>query len=194
MASMTNAIPAGGYMESMEGRLWRWDLKAIVGSVLFGVLMTVFGAVVERIDTAITGGTFVILGAVNFYTIAALSTLLYRLPGGLITGETNALIAVATGSSPLAPWFIPTNAAFAILYALVVWKLKMDQWWHHVVANAVGVWGSMIFILIGLISTFQLPFNIAFTSYVVTSLAGTIGATILSVLIARAVDRSRVLQ
>jgi hypothetical protein len=43
-------------------------------------------------------------------------------------------------------------------------------------------------------STLQLPFNIAFTSYLVTSIAGTIGATVLSVLIARAVDRSRVLQ
>jgi hypothetical protein len=178
----------------MEGKLWRWDLKAIVGAVLFGVLMTVLGAVVERIDTALTGGTFVILGAVNFYTIAALSTLLFRLPGGIITGETNALIAVATGSSPLALWVIPTNGIFAILYALVAWKLKMDQWWHHLVANAIGVWGSMLFILWGLLATFNLPMNIALTSYAVTSIAGTIGATILSVLIARAVDRSRVLQ
>jgi hypothetical protein len=194
MATLSRAIPAGGYLEAMAGRIWRWDLKAIVGSVLFGVLMTVLGSVVERVDTALTGGAFVILGAVNFYTIAALATLLFRLPGGIITGQTNALIAVATGSSPMAPWFIPTNAAFAVLYALVVWKMKMDQWWHHLVATAIGVWGSMLFILWGLLATLNLPMNIALTSYVVTSLAGTIGATILSVLIARAVDRSRVLQ
>lgn len=194
MASLSKAIPAGGYVESMAGRLWRWDLKAIVGAVLFGVLMTVLGAVVERIDTALTGGAFVILGAVNFYTMAALSTLLFRLPGGVITGETNALIAVATGTSPMAPWFIPTNAAFAVLYALVVWKLKMDTWWHHLLANFIGVWGSMLIILWGLLVTIKLPLNIALTSYLVTSVAGTIGATILSVIIARAVDRSRVLQ
>jgi len=194
MTSLRSEVPAGGYLKSMEGRLWRWDLKAIVGAVLVGVLMTVFGAVVERIDTALTGGSFVVLGAVNFYTLAALSTLLYRLPGGIITGQTNALIAVATGSSPMAPWFIPTNAVFPLLYALVVWKLKMDQWWHHLVANAIGVWGSMLVILWGLMATLQLPFNIAFTSYLVTSIAGTVGATILSMLIARAVDRSRVLQ
>jgi hypothetical protein len=156
--------------------------------------LTVIGGVVERIDTALTGGAFVILGAINFYTIAALSTLLFRLPGGILTGETNALIALATGSSPMAPWFIPTNAAFAVIYALVIWRLKMDVWWHHLVANVLGVWISMLFILWGLLVTIELPFNIAFTSYLVTSVAGTVGATILSILIANAVDRSGVLQ
>lgn len=195
MSEATSAMAAtGSYLESMQGKLWRWDLKAIVGSVLLGVVMTVLGAVFERIDTALTGGSFVILGAVNFYTIAALSALLFRLPGGLITGETNALIAVATGTSPMAPWFIPTNAAFAIIYAVVCWKMRMDQWWHHLVANAIGVWLSMLLILWGLLVTIELPLNIALTSYAVTSVAGTIGATILSKLIADSVDRSRVLQ
>lgn len=193
--SQINSVPgSAGYLESMSGRLWRWDTRALIGSVLLGVVLTVIGGFVERIDTALTGGAFVILGAINFYTIAALSTLLFRLPGGVLTGETNALIALATGSSPMAPWFIPTNAAFPIIYGLVIWRLKMDRWWHHLVANVLGVWISMLFILWGLLVTIELPLNIALTSYAVTSVAGTVGATILSILIANAVDRSGVLQ
>lgn len=181
------------YLDSVRGQLWRWDLKALVGSVLLGVLMTVTAAVFERLDTALTGGAFVILGAINFYTIASLATLWFRLPGGILTGLTNALIANATGTSPMAPWFIPTNVAFAVVYGLVAWKLRMDQWWHHLLVVAVGVWSSMLIILYGLLVTIELPMNIALTSYAVTSVAGTVGATILSILIARAVDRSRVL-
>ncbi len=193
---MAQAEATGEYsfLESVQGLLWRWDLKAIVGSVLFGVLLTVLAAVFERIDTALTGGSFVILGAVNFYTISALATLFFRLPGGILTGETNALIAIATGTSPMAPWFVPTNAVFPILYVLVAWKLRMDEWWHHLVAVAVGVWGSMLIILWGLLVTIELPLSIALTSYAITSVAGTVGATILSIIISRAVDKSRVLQ
>lgn len=183
-----------GYLETIQGQLWRWDLKAIVGSVLFGVLMTIVNALMERIDTALTGGAFVVLGAVGFYTIAAMSTLFFRLPGGVITGQVNALIALATASSPMGPWFIPCNATFPIVYALVAWKLRMNSWVHHLLANAVGVWVSMLFILWGLLVTIKLPMNIALISYVVTSIAGTIGSTILSMVIAKAVDKSRVLQ
>lgn len=185
---------AESYLASVRGQLWRWDLKAIVGSVILGVVMTVLAAFAERIDTALTGGAFVVLGAINFYTIAALSTLLFRLPGGLITGQVNALIAVATGTSPMAPWFIPTNAVFPIVYILAARRMRMESWADHLVASALGVWISMLVILYGLLVTIQLPLNIALTSYVVTSIAGTAGATVLTKLIADAVDRSRVLQ
>jgi hypothetical protein len=182
------------YLASVQGQLWRWDLKALVGGVLFGVLMTVLGQIMERLDTALTGGAFVILGAINFYTIASLSTLLFRLPGGIITGLTNALIAIASGTSPMAPWFVPTNVLFAVVYALVIWRMRMDQFQHYLVAAIVGVWLSMLVILYGLLVTIKLPMNVAITSYVVTSIAGTVGATVLTMLIAKAVDRSRVLQ
>lgn len=182
------------YLASVQGQLWRWDLKSIVGGVLFGVLMTVLAQIMERLDTALTGGAFVVLGGVNFYTIAALSTLLFRLPGGLITGLTNALIAITTGTSPMAPWFVPTNAAFAIIYALVIWRLRMDQWRDYLIAAIVGVWLSMLIIMWGLLVTIKLPMGVAFTSYVVTSIAGTVGATVLTMIIAKAVDKSRVLQ
>jgi hypothetical protein len=182
------------YLASVQGQLWRWDLKALVGGVLFGVLMTVLGQLMERLDTALTGGAFVILGAINFYTIAALSTLLFRLPGGLITGLTNALIANASGTSPMAPWFIPTNALFAVVYAIVIWRMRMDRWQHYLIAAIVGVWLSMLIIVWGLLVTIKLPMGVALTSYVVTSIAGTVGATVLTMLIAKAVDRSRVLQ
>lgn len=190
----SNAGSAGSYLASVQGHLWRWDLKAIVGGVLFGVLMTVLAQVMERLDTALTGGAFVILGAVNFYTIASLSTLLFRLPGGIITGLTNALIAIATATSPMAPWFVPTNVVFAVVYALVVWRMRMDRWTDYLVAAVVGVWTSMLIILWGLLVTIKLPMNIALTSYLVTSLAGTVGATALTKVFSAAVDRSRVMQ
>lgn len=191
---MAQAVSGGSYLASVQGQLWRWDLKAIVGGVLFGVLMTVLAQIFERLDTALTGGAFVVLGAVNFYTIASLSTLLFRLPGGVITGLTNAFIAIATGTSPMAPWFVPTNTLFAIVYALVAWRLPMNRWQHHLMATGIGVWVSMLIILWGLLVTIKLPINIALASYVVTSVAGTVGGAILTMLIANAVDKSRVLQ
>lgn len=191
---MAPAVSPGSYLASVQGQLWRWDLKSIVGGVLFGVLMTVLGQIFERLDTALTGGAFVVLGAVNFYTIASLSTLLFRLPGGVITGLTNAFIAIATGTSPMAPWFVPTNTVFAIVYALVAWRLPMNRWQHHLMATGIGVWLSMLIILWGLLVTIKLPINVALASYVVTSVAGTVGGAILTMLIANAVDKSRVLQ
>lgn len=192
--AQAEAAAADSYLASVRGQLWRWDLKSIVGSVLLGVVMTVLAAFAERIDTALTGGAFVVLGAINFYTISALATLLFRLPGGLITGEVNALIAVATGTSPMAPWFIPTNAVFPIVYVWAAKRMRMESWTDHLVASALGVWISMLVILVGLLVTIKLPLSIALTSYVVTSIAGTVGATILTKIIADAVDRSRVLQ
>ncbi len=191
---MTAITRRDSYLETMQGQLFRWDLKALVGSVLLGVLMTVVQAVTERVDTALTGGSFVIFGAIGFYTIAALATLFFRLPGGIIAGEVSALIGVATATSPMAPWFIPTDFVFPVVYALVIWKLSMRSWSQHLLANAVGIWSSMLIILWGLLVTIQLPLGIALTSYLVTSIAATVGATILSYLLANAVDRSGALR
>lgn len=188
------ARPQLSYLESIRGQYWRLDLKAIVASVLLGVLMTVLGAIMERLDAALTGGTFVILGAVNFYTWNALSSLFFRLPGGIITGLVNAFISFATAASPMSAWFIPTNTLAALVFVLVAARMDMRHWWQHLVSNILAVWLSMLVILAGLLVTIKLPLNIALVSYIVTSIAGTVGGTILSVIIARAVDRSRVLQ
>lgn len=182
-----------GYLESIRGQYWRIDMKAIVGSVLLGVLMTVLGAVMERLDSALTGGAFVVLGAINFFTWSAVSSLFFRLPGGIITGLVNAFISFATAASPMSPWFIPTNTVAPLVFVLVAARLEMRQWWQHLVANLLAVWIANLVILMGLLVTIKLPLNIALTSYAVTSLAATVGATILSAIIARAVDRSRVL-
>jgi hypothetical protein len=181
------------YLEEIRGKVWRWDLKALVGSVLLGVLLTVVNAVLERIDAALTGGAFVILGAIGFATFTALSTLFFRLPGGFITGEVNALISTATAASPMSPWFFPANALFPIAYALIAWKLPMTRWWHHLLANGAGMTLTDVPILIGLLVTLKLPLGVALVSFVVTTASGIVGSTILTVLIARAVARSRVL-
>jgi hypothetical protein len=178
----------------LRGKYWRVDARAIVGSVLLGTLMTVLGSIVERIDASLTGGAFVILGAINFYTWNAISSLFFRLPGGIITGLINALISFGTAASPMSVWFIPTNMVAAAIFVLVAAQLAMNRWWHYLVANVVSVWISMLVILLGLLVTINLPISIALTSYVVTSVAGTVGATILSYLIALAVERSNILQ
>jgi len=193
MAQITSKSDDYNYIKEWRGRLWRWDLKALVGAVLLGVLLTVVNAVLERIDAALTGGAFVVLGAVGFATFAGLSTLFFRLPGGFITGETNALISLATAASPMSPWFIPANATFPIVYAIVIWKLPMTAWWHHLIASGIAMFATDVPILIGLLVTIKLPLGVALLSYVVTSIGGTIGATILTYLIAGAVARSRVL-
>lgn len=194
--SQAGVNPQGtaGYLNTVQGQLWRWDLKSLVGSVLLGVVLTVVGSLAERIDAGLTGGAFVIMGAINFVTFCALSTLLFRLPGGIITGLINAFIAVATASSPMSPWFIPTNALFALIFALLIWKLPMDKWWHYFVSILVAHALDMVIILCGLLVTIKLPLNIALVSYLVATLAGAIGGTIFAMAIAKAVEKSRVLQ
>jgi hypothetical protein len=182
-----------GYLDSIQGTFWRWDSTALVGGFALGILMTLVNAVMERIDMLLTGGSFVILGAVGFYTVASTATLLFRLPGGIVAGEVNAFVALLTGSSVIAPWFIPTNAAYALIYGLVVWKIRMNTWEQHFAANFLGVWLSMLLILFGQLTVLDLPVKLALSSYVVTCVAGTVGATVLSIVIVRAVNRLDIL-
>lgn len=192
--AQTVAQPAPySFLDEYAFKIFRWDLKAIVGSVLLGVLLTVVNFFLERIDTALTGGAFLIFGGIGFATFAALSTIWFRLPGGVITGEVNAIISLATAASPMSPWFFPTNAIFPIIYTLVLWKFRMDRWWHYVLGSFVSMFGCMLCILLGLLVTLKLPITIAVTSYFVTATSGFVGSAILSIVITRAVNRSRVL-
>src|SRR3989304_10509943 len=85
---------------------WRFDVKAIVGGVIMGIVIVLVQQVTERIDTVLTGGAFLVLGGTTFGTLIAIASLFFRQPGGLIAGEIQAFVAVATALTPLAPTFI----------------------------------------------------------------------------------------
>src|SRR5712691_12271251 len=88
-------------------QIFRFDAKALVAGVILGVVMTIINAgILERVDTAMTGGTWFPLAGGTHSTLSVISGLFFRLPAGWITGETNALFAVIPGSTPVSWAFL----------------------------------------------------------------------------------------
>src|SRR5258708_24155542 len=82
--------------------IFRLDAKALVAGVILGVVMTIINAgILERVDTALTGGTWFPLAGGTHSTLSVISGLFFRLPAGWITGETTARFAVISRSTPV---------------------------------------------------------------------------------------------
>src|SRR5258708_33588691 len=82
-------------------QIFRFDARALVAGVILGVVMTIINAgILERIDTAMTGGTWFPLAGGTHSTLSVISGLFFRLPAGWITGETHPLLAPITASKP----------------------------------------------------------------------------------------------
>ena len=157
--------------------------------VILGVVSMILQQVSMRIDQAIWT-PLIILGGITWATLTGLITLQYGQPSGIIMGETQAIIALVTGLSPVALFFIPANFLSSLAYSLVAWKLSMDKWSHHFLAQcATNIVGN-ICVGFGLYSILKLPPNVAIVSSCITALAGIIGATILTKLISDALHRS----
>ncbi|MDT3698121.1 MAG: hypothetical protein RO469_01735 [Thermincola sp.] len=175
--------------ESVVTKAWRTDTKALVGAVILGVVSMLLQQVSMRIDAAIWT-PLIILGGITWATLTGLITLIFRQPAGIIMGETQALIAMATGLSPVALFFIPANGFSSLAYTLVARKLSMQKWSHHFLAQlATNVVGN-IFVGYGLHVVLKLPVNVAVVSSLITCCAGIIGATILTKKIADALNKA----
>ncbi len=176
-------------LNEVDTRLWRTDTKALVGAIILGVVSMLLQQVSIRIDSAIWT-PLIILGGITWATLTGLITLIFRQPAGIIMGETQALIAMATGLSPVALFFIPANFFSSLAYSLVARKLSMQKWSHHFLAQMVTNVVGNIFVGYGLHIVLKLPVNVAVISSAITCGAGIVGATILTQKIADALNRA----
>ncbi|TAN31745.1 hypothetical protein EPN29_11045 [bacterium] len=121
-------------------KLWRVDLKTIVASVLWGIVVAVMLNIAERLDSAIFGGTFFLFGAAT--QALAVGPALFGLPGGWITLVISPLFSTLTATTPLAPIFFFTNSLYAIGTAVGTYMVKREGKGLTILqlylANAVG--------------------------------------------------------
>lgn len=158
---------------------WRTDTKALVGAIVMGIAFVLVQQIAHRLDSLIWP-TLIIIGGITWATFTGLITLIFRQPAGLIMGETQALIAVASGLSPVAAFFIPANGLGSLTYSLVAQRLSMEKWSHHFIAQLMTNVVGNICVGIGLYTILKLPLPVILISSSITSAAGTVGATILT--------------
>lgn len=147
---------------SLKGNsFFRTDTKALVGSVILGIVFVICCQAAGFVDNLLpTGkaGMYLINGSVwAFFT--GLIALVYRQPAGLIAAEVEAIISI--WYSPLWVCFIFANAVASLAVSLVAKKLAMTKWWHHIVAQFLCNFLGNCFICIGLVQIYGLPVKVA---------------------------------
>jgi len=170
------------FLPESDKKFVRSDTKALVGSVLLGLVFVLVQQIAHRIDAMINPAS-VIVGGVTWATFTGLVVLLFRQPAGLITAEVAAFAALATGLSPLAPFFILANGFGSLVFSLVAWKLSIKTWFHHLIAQILTNVGGNICVAFGLKGILHLPLPVIFVASSITTLAGIIGGTIFTKLI-----------
>jgi hypothetical protein len=114
------------------------------------------------------------------------------LPAGWITGETNALFAVITGSTPVSWAFLINNAIYPVIVVLVSRVLSMKKWYHFAVLLAPAILIGYAPMIPVTYSIFKLTWGLAFKFQLLTDAAAFLIATVLAYLISQAIARSRV--
>lgn len=159
--------------------LWRTDTKALVGAVVMGIAFVLVQQIAHRIDNMIWP-TLIIIGGITWATFTGLITLIFRQPAGIIMGETQAVIAIASGLSPIAVFFVPANGLGSLAYSMVARKLSMEKWSHHFLAQLVNNVVGNACVAVGLLTILKLPLPIVIISSAITAGAGIVGSTILT--------------
>ncbi|MGE5619960.1 MAG: hypothetical protein ACM3US_11960 [Sphingomonadaceae bacterium] len=114
----------------------RTDTKGIVGALMISLAMIGILQFGERLDTLFFGGLFPVSGRVISIVLIGLGTMMYGVVGGLIVSEINPLIATATGTSPIAPFWLLTNAS-QVLSAYIAGRVfKNVITWRACILNA----------------------------------------------------------
>lgn len=174
---------------TLSRNIVRVDTRSLVGAVLLGLVFVVVQQLAHRID-AVINPACVIVGGVTWATMTGLVVLLYGQPAGLITAEVAALVAVATGLSPLALFFIPANGFGSLAYSLATWKSSTLTWPRHLVAQVVTNVTGNICVAVGLRVILNLPWSVIYVAAAITTAFGIVGGTILTKLIYDNVRRS----
>jgi hypothetical protein len=177
----------------LEKPLFRVDTRSLVGSVLLGLVFVLVQQVAHRIDVLISPAV-VIVGGVTWATFTGLVVLLFRQPAGLITAEVAAFVAIASGLSPLAMFFIPANGLGSIAYSLVSCKLPMRTWLHHLIPQVFTNLVGNACVAVGLRVILNVPWPIILFLAAITSIAGIIGGTLLTRLVYNNVIESGVVK
>lgn len=145
----------------MNNKFFRTDTKALVGSILLGIVFVIACQATGFIDNLLpTGkaGMYLINGTV-WASFTALIVLLYKQPAGIIAGEVEALISI--WYSPLWIVFVFANAIGSLAVSFVAAKCSMEKWWHHILAMFFcNVLGNIV-VGVGLVKVYQLPINVA---------------------------------
>lgn len=171
-----------------------FSVRSLVGGVILGVVMTIINAgIMERVDTAITGGTWFPFAGGTHSTVLMLSIIFFGLPGAWITGLTNALFAVVTGSTPVAGGFIFNNIVYPIVGIFFTRWFSMRQWWHWFVALIPTVFIGYAPMTYFVHTVFGLPWGVTLQFQSYTNIAAIILAAIIGKLIAEGIHKSGVL-
>jgi len=176
----------------MKEKLIRTDTKALVGSVIVGIVMLIMMQVTGRID-AILDPSLLLFNGTCWAFFTGLIVLMYKQPAGIIAGLVEAFVAMATAYSPLAFFFIFANTIGSITYSLIASKFSMEKLGHHILAMmGCAVTGNFC-VMLGLIYILHLDWKIALLSSSLTALVGTIVAGILTKSVYGALKKSSLL-
>jgi hypothetical protein len=105
---------------------------------------------------------------------------MYKQPAGIIAGLVEAIVAMATGYSALAFFFLFANVIGSIAYSLIASNFSMEKLSHHILAMFGCTVTGNFCVMIGLIYAIHLDWKIALISSSITTLVGTIVAGILT--------------
>lgn len=182
-------IPLG----KMSANPWpgRTDTKGIVSAVMISLAMIGILQFGERLDTLVTGGLFPVSGRVTTFILIGFGTAMYGVVPGLIVAEINPLIATATGSSPIAPFFFLTNG----LQVLSAWLAGM------IVKNPISYKYTLVHSILGTIFLttayiplhvfyFRLPWSKLIPLYTAQGVATLVAPPILMYLLLRVVKNA----
>ncbi|NTU89012.1 MAG: hypothetical protein HGA54_03765 [Actinobacteria bacterium] len=152
----------------MNKKFFRTDTKALVGSIILGIVFLIASQASGFIDNLLpTGkaGMYLINGTV-WASFTALIVLLYKQPAGLIAAEVEAFTSVFY--SPLWVAFIFANAVGSLAVSFVAARYSMEKWSHHILAMFFcNVLGNAI-AGVGLVTIFQLPVSVAIVETLIT--------------------------
>jgi hypothetical protein len=174
-----------------DRRIWRLDTKALVGGVLLGVVLVLLNQVTARVD-AIVNPSAGLFSGTTWAIISALTVRLFRQPAGIIAGEIQAFVAIATASNPLAPSFLITNALGPLFYSVALRIWPGNSWLDHFLTQAVqNLVGDLVF-LVAVMTLLQVPFAVAFPAIVLTFVVNWIASSLITKPLADTVERSGV--
>lgn len=176
----------------MNEKFFRTDTKALVGSVIVGILFVIMEQVTGRID-GILDPTLLLLNGTTWSFFTGLIVLMYKQPAGIIAGLVEAIVAMATAYSPLAFFFLFANTIGSIGYSLAARHLSMEKLSHHILAQiACNIPGNFC-VMIGLIYVIHLDWKIALLTSTITTVVATIVAGILTKSIYGSLQKSSLL-
>ncbi len=177
-------------MTTKKNSIFRTDSKALVGSVILGIVFVIACQATGFVDNLMPWGKvgmYLINGSV-WALFTGIIALLYKQPAGIIAAEVEALISVLF--SPLWICFIFANAISSAAMSVVASKLSMEKLWHHIVAQFfVNFLGNCV-IGVGLVKIYSLPVKVAVIESLIVFAVCWVVASVLEKVVYDAIKKS----